>query len=204
MGARRGVDELRVDADPVLLALHRALDHIADAKLPADLLGVDALAPVSERRPGRDHEAFLDARQVGGQVFGDPVGEVILRFGSPRDWRKAAPPSRDARVCGRRSMKVLKKPDGYRRDYAQGSNARDKRSEQVLLRERERRRFRGLRSTFSDVQRVDPNRLGDVLKASRAEITGGEVKPPPSPDDRRPRKGKRRPVWQRPPVERRY
>ena len=52
MGARRGIDQLRVDANPVLVALHRALDgHIANAKLLADLLGVDALAFVGEGRP---------------------------------------------------------------------------------------------------------------------------------------------------------
>ena len=37
MGARFGVDELRVDANPILVALDRAFEHIANAELPADL-----------------------------------------------------------------------------------------------------------------------------------------------------------------------
>jgi hypothetical protein len=41
-GAR--IDELGVDADPVLVALDRALQHIAHAELPPDVSGVDVLA----------------------------------------------------------------------------------------------------------------------------------------------------------------
>ena len=72
------VDELRVDAHPVLVALHRAFEHIADAKFLADLLGVDALALVGEGGVARDHEAVADAREIGGEVFGDAVGEIVL------------------------------------------------------------------------------------------------------------------------------
>ena len=78
MRARLGVDELGVDAHPVLIALHRAFEHIAHAEFLADLLGVDGLALEGERRVARDHEAVADARQVGGEVLGDAVGEIIL------------------------------------------------------------------------------------------------------------------------------
>ena len=78
MRAGFGVDELRVDAHPVLVALHRAFEHIADAELLADLLGVDVLALVGEGRVAGDDEAVADARQVGRQILGDPVGEVVL------------------------------------------------------------------------------------------------------------------------------
>ena len=72
------VDELRVDAHPVLVALRRAFEHVANAKLLADLLGVEVLALVGEGRVAGDHETVADAREIGGEVFGDAVGEVIL------------------------------------------------------------------------------------------------------------------------------
>ena len=79
MRARFGVDELRVDAHPVLIALHRAFEHIANAELLADLLGVDALALEGEGRVAGDDEAALDARKLGREVLGDAVGEIVLR-----------------------------------------------------------------------------------------------------------------------------
>ena len=80
MRARFGVDELRVDPHPVLVALHRAFEHIANAKLLADLLGVDMLALVSKSGVAGDDETVADAREFGGEVFGDPVGEIVLRW----------------------------------------------------------------------------------------------------------------------------
>jgi hypothetical protein len=56
-----GVDELRVDAHPVLIALHRAFQHVADAKLLADLLGVDISALVGKGGAAGDNEAVADA-----------------------------------------------------------------------------------------------------------------------------------------------
>ena len=69
------VDELRVDPHPILVALDRAFEHIANADLLADLLGVDRFALVGEGRAAGDHETVADARQLGGQVFSDAVGE---------------------------------------------------------------------------------------------------------------------------------
>ena len=63
-----GIDELGVDAHPVLVPLHRAFEHVANAELLADLLGVNALALVGEGRVARDDEAVADARQIGGEV----------------------------------------------------------------------------------------------------------------------------------------
>src|ERR1700722_16438850 len=78
MRAGLSVDELGVDADTVLVALHRALQHIAYAKLLADLLGVDCLALVGEGSVARDDETVADARQISRDVFGDTVGEIVL------------------------------------------------------------------------------------------------------------------------------
>ena len=78
MRARFGVDELGVDAHPVLVALHRAFEHVAHPQLLADRLGVEVLALVGEGGIAGDDGAVADARQIGGEVFGDAVGEIIL------------------------------------------------------------------------------------------------------------------------------
>jgi hypothetical protein len=44
MRAGLGVDELRVDAHPVEVALHRAFEHVSHAELLGDRLGVEVLA----------------------------------------------------------------------------------------------------------------------------------------------------------------
>ena len=56
MTAGRGVDELCVDAHLVLIALHRTFQHVTNAQLLADLLGVDAFAFVSKGGVARDDE----------------------------------------------------------------------------------------------------------------------------------------------------
>ena len=43
MRAAMGIDELGVDAHPVVVPLHRAFEHVANAEFLADLLGVDVL-----------------------------------------------------------------------------------------------------------------------------------------------------------------
>ena len=74
-----GVDELRVHAHPVLVALHGAFENVANAELLADLLGVDALAFESESGIAGDDETALDPRKFSREVLRDAVGEIVLR-----------------------------------------------------------------------------------------------------------------------------
>ena len=78
MRAGRRVDELRVDPHPVLIALHRAFEDVANAKFLADLLGVGGPALICARRGAGDHEAVTDVRQVRSQVVGDAVYEIVV------------------------------------------------------------------------------------------------------------------------------
>ena len=64
----------------VLVALHRAFEHIAQAQFLADLLGVEVLAFEGEGSVARNHEAVADARKVGGEVLRDAVGKIILAW----------------------------------------------------------------------------------------------------------------------------
>src|SRR5258708_18820445 len=60
MRAGRGVDELPGDAHAIAGLAHAAFEHIAHAKLAADLLHVDSAALVGEGRITRDDEQPLD------------------------------------------------------------------------------------------------------------------------------------------------
>jgi hypothetical protein len=78
MRAGLGVDQLRIDPQPTGVALHRAFELVANAKLPADLFGVYISALVGEGSVARDDETVGHARNLGGEVLGDAVDEIIL------------------------------------------------------------------------------------------------------------------------------
>ena len=93
------VVELRGDAHAVAALAHAALDHIADAELLGDLLHVDGLALVDERRVARDHEEPAQLRQRGDDVLADAVGKILLlRIAAHVDEGKHG----DGRPVGRR------------------------------------------------------------------------------------------------------
>ena len=75
-----GVDELDIDAYAVDVALDRAFEHVAHPKLFADFPRVDVLAFERESGVARDHEGAAEARQVGGQVLREFVGEIVLAW----------------------------------------------------------------------------------------------------------------------------
>jgi hypothetical protein len=60
------------------IALDRTLEDVANAKLLADLRSVDVLALEAERGIARDHQGIAEARKVGCEALGDPVGEIVL------------------------------------------------------------------------------------------------------------------------------
>src|ERR1700733_5184020 len=91
------INKLRVDAHPVLVALYRAFEDITHPQFLTDLLGVDVLAFEGEGSVARDHEAVADARQIGGEVLGDAISEIILA------WIAREVPERqhhDGEMCG--------------------------------------------------------------------------------------------------------
>ena len=65
-----GVDQLHVDAHAVAAALNAAFQHVADVQLAPDLLQVDRLALVGERRVAGDDEGA--ARCAKGRWSGSP------------------------------------------------------------------------------------------------------------------------------------
>ena len=64
------VDKLDIDPHAAGVALDRAFEHIADAKLLADFPRVvDILALEGESGVARDHESAAEAREVGGETL---------------------------------------------------------------------------------------------------------------------------------------
>ena len=55
MGAGFGIDQLGGNAETISRLAHAAFKHIARAKLASDLLHIDLLALVGERRVACDH-----------------------------------------------------------------------------------------------------------------------------------------------------
>jgi hypothetical protein len=52
--------------------------RISHPQFAADLLHIEGLALVGEGGVARDHERTRDAREVGGQVLGHAIDEVVL------------------------------------------------------------------------------------------------------------------------------
>src|SRR5215813_3246521 len=55
-----------------------SLQNVAHAQVSPYLLRVNGLVLIGERGIARDYETALDPRQIGRQVFGNPVREVLL------------------------------------------------------------------------------------------------------------------------------
>ena len=73
-----GVDQLRRNPNPSARFAHAPLQHVADAEVTADLLNADRLVLIGHDRVAGDHAKLLEAGQLGDQVLGDAVGEVLL------------------------------------------------------------------------------------------------------------------------------
>jgi hypothetical protein len=87
--AARCVDQLAADADAIAGLTHRALEDVADAKLPAYFADVDHAAFVREGRVARDDKEPSDAAQRRYDVFCNPVGKILLLgFSTPVDERQ--------------------------------------------------------------------------------------------------------------------
>src|SRR5215468_3575159 len=73
-----GIDELRRDADPIADPPNASFQHVACAQLAPDLPDIDGLALVLEGGIARDDQKLGEPRQLGCNVLGYAVAEVIL------------------------------------------------------------------------------------------------------------------------------
>jgi hypothetical protein len=78
MCAGECIDQLRGDAHLFTRLAHRALEHIAHAKLVPDRLHVHSLTFVDEGRIASDHEQPANAAQRGDDFLDHAVDEILL------------------------------------------------------------------------------------------------------------------------------
>src|SRR5262245_1568884 len=72
------VDELGGDAQAVAQPAHAALEQILYAELTAGSGPVGSWAAIAERRVAGEHVELTEARELGYDVLGDAVAEVLL------------------------------------------------------------------------------------------------------------------------------
>ena len=86
MSAAFRIDELRGNAHALAGPADRAFEHGAHAELAADGANVDRASLVGKAGVAGDHDEAGDLRQVGDDVFADPVGEILLFRRLPTCW----------------------------------------------------------------------------------------------------------------------
>ncbi len=72
------VDQLRVDAHLLAGLAHAALQHVSDTERLADLADIDLAPLVAGRRGSRNDRQAGNLGQVGDQVLGHAVREILL------------------------------------------------------------------------------------------------------------------------------
>ena len=177
MRAGLGVDELGVHPHLIAAVLFAALQDVAHAEVFADLLHVHGLALVGEGGAARDHERAADPREARGQPLGEDIGEVILRRIAAQIGKGEYNNGKSRRCC--RHLGTSRWPHGEpdaRRDHDECDDPRAQQHEHRTLlwcgglgRLRLRR--------LADFERIDPDRLGDVLELGWAEIGDREIEP---------------------------
>ena len=129
--------------------------------------------------------AVSEARDGGGQLVGQGVGEVILRRiageigeGQHHDG-KTRRLGRRLRGDGRGSIGGEEIPSAAGDNEDQSCDPGGEKREPRTLFRLGRFLRRGLRPRrLADFERIDPNRVGNILELPRTEIADGKIKPP--------------------------
>jgi hypothetical protein len=128
---------------------------------------------------------LLETRQFGGESLGDAVGEIVLGGivgevgeGQHHDGESRGL-GRRLRSDGRGPVRIEKPPRAAAdQDKQCGQRCGERHERRTLLRRgRPRGHYRLCQRGDADPQRVDPDRLGDVLEWDRAEIGDCEIEP---------------------------
>src|SRR6266446_1191527 len=72
------IDQLHVYPNLVIRPSHAALEDVMYSEFAAEPLQVDGFAFVSKRGVAGDHEAARNPREIGRQIVGDAVHEILL------------------------------------------------------------------------------------------------------------------------------
>ena len=72
------IDQLTGHANPVGDLADAAFQHVANTEVRRHRAHIDGLALVGEAAIAGNHEQLVEVRQLGDDVLGDAVGEVLL------------------------------------------------------------------------------------------------------------------------------
>jgi hypothetical protein len=78
MRAAFRVDQLHIYVDRFTSPPHTAFDDVTDTKLAAKLLCIYRFSLVGKGGGAGDYEAPGNPRQIGCQIVGDPISEILL------------------------------------------------------------------------------------------------------------------------------
>ncbi len=73
-----GLDKLYIDSHSITGPPYASFQHVPDTQFAANLFGVNGFALVGEGGVAGDNEAAGNPREIGCQVIGDPVSEILL------------------------------------------------------------------------------------------------------------------------------
>ena len=188
MRAGLRINELSIDADPIGVALHRTFEDVTHTQILADLPGVEVLALEGEGGVSGDDETVVQARQFGGEIIGDAVGEIVLgRIVGEVGERQHD--DGDSCRLGRRLAATAAGQFALRNHHApppiSTSNAASATKSGVsagrlfdtggLVGIAEFARTGFVSAGMPNSKRIHPDRLGDVLELGLTEIAHGEV-----------------------------
>src|ERR1700730_13752049 len=78
MRAALGIDQLHVDQHLIAASSYAAFHDIANPQIAPDMFSIDSLALVGKGCVAGDHEAPRNPRQIGRQIIGNAVREILL------------------------------------------------------------------------------------------------------------------------------
>ena len=182
MGAGLGRDELGVDRDRLAEAAHAAFEHVAHAKFASNLLRVHRLAFIGEGRVAGDDEAALQMREIGGQIVGDAIGEIVLLLVAAQILERQHDDGEARRIrelivngCGHEARRVARAPSvaarSKKRESERSRQRRPPMQDVALPRRPSGRSWRHWRAV---AQQISTHRLGDVLEALQSKV--GDLK----------------------------
>ena len=95
------IGRLNADAHPIATALDAASERVSHIEIKPGLPHVERLPLVSEGGVVGDDQSALDARQIGGQTFGDPIDGIVLLLPPILAKRKTTRERRGGPLCSR-------------------------------------------------------------------------------------------------------
>jgi hypothetical protein len=83
MGARFSLDQLGSDPDAGANSADASFEDIVDPEFLSDLPDIDLTPLVGKNGITGDYQEVLEMRELGDQVLGEPICDILLRWIAP-------------------------------------------------------------------------------------------------------------------------